>query len=302
MTSNYSQMRGANYVPSYARNTVHLWMDFDAEVVDRELGYAEKLGLNTVRVFLQCAVYEHSPQRFLAAFESFLAISSKHNLKVIPALFDACVAGPPEIDCYRERDWMAGPGSASYGAEHWPALEKYVADVVGSHLSDDRVLMWDVMNAPYVFARTEEARVSVRLFVNHFIDQVRALHPSQPITSGVEHSTIIPDFADRLDVFCFHNYKDPDGLRAEIRSAKAMAEAHGKPVFLAEFVMRPYQPFAEAMRIVREEDIGWCFWELMRGSNPWNRGDNPAQGLLLPDGACPDEDELEAVTSKATGW
>ena len=34
-------MRGANYVPSYAQNDVQTWMEYDAKVVDRELGYAK---------------------------------------------------------------------------------------------------------------------------------------------------------------------------------------------------------------------------------------------------------------------
>ncbi len=38
----YSWIRGANYVPSYARNDVQIWMDYDAEVIDRELGYDAK--------------------------------------------------------------------------------------------------------------------------------------------------------------------------------------------------------------------------------------------------------------------
>lgn len=47
----YSWMRGANYVPSYAKNDVGIWMDYDPVVIDRELGYAAKLKLNTIRVF-----------------------------------------------------------------------------------------------------------------------------------------------------------------------------------------------------------------------------------------------------------
>src|ERR1700722_9812839 len=47
---NFSSMRGANYVPSYARNDVQIWLDFNPAVIDKELGYAEQLKLNTVRV------------------------------------------------------------------------------------------------------------------------------------------------------------------------------------------------------------------------------------------------------------
>ena len=49
----YSWIRGANYVPTYAHNDIELWTKFDPEVIDRELGYAQRAGLNSVRVFFQ---------------------------------------------------------------------------------------------------------------------------------------------------------------------------------------------------------------------------------------------------------
>ena len=60
-------------MPSYARNDVQLWMDYDGEVIDRELGYAERLKLNTVRVFLQVAVYGATPSSFWNASRTFSA-------------------------------------------------------------------------------------------------------------------------------------------------------------------------------------------------------------------------------------
>ena len=71
----------ANYVPSYARNDVQTWMDHDPAVVDRELGYAERMKLNTVRVFLQYAVYEHDPKLFLERFEGFLGLCANITSK-----------------------------------------------------------------------------------------------------------------------------------------------------------------------------------------------------------------------------
>ncbi|MHC4201052.1 MAG: hypothetical protein ACYSU0_13755, partial [Planctomycetota bacterium] len=77
----YSWIRGANYVPSYARNDVQMWMDYDAEVIDRELGLAARLKLNSVRVFLQYAVYRHDRDRFLGRYESFLSLCRKHRIR-----------------------------------------------------------------------------------------------------------------------------------------------------------------------------------------------------------------------------
>ena len=49
-------MHGANYVASYAATDVEMWLHYDHDVIDRELGYAKRLGLNCVRVFLQSLV------------------------------------------------------------------------------------------------------------------------------------------------------------------------------------------------------------------------------------------------------
>ena len=90
MKDDYAWIRGANYVPSYARNDVATWLDYEAAVIDRELGYAERLKLNTVRVFLQQAVFEKQPEKLLAEFENLLALCDKHKIKMMPVLFDSC--------------------------------------------------------------------------------------------------------------------------------------------------------------------------------------------------------------------
>ena len=59
-------------MPSYAKNDVAIWMDYDPVVIDRELGYAERLNLNTVRVFLNQAVYEHEPKVFWSGWRTSL--------------------------------------------------------------------------------------------------------------------------------------------------------------------------------------------------------------------------------------
>jgi hypothetical protein len=64
----FSWMHGANYTPSYAATDVETWLNYDPAAIDRELGYAEQIGLNCVRVFLQSLVYEHAPERFLESF------------------------------------------------------------------------------------------------------------------------------------------------------------------------------------------------------------------------------------------
>jgi|GEM_PF-4695671 len=45
---------GSNFIPSTAINQLEMWQadTFDLPTIDRELGWAESLGMNTMRVFL----------------------------------------------------------------------------------------------------------------------------------------------------------------------------------------------------------------------------------------------------------
>lgn len=164
----YSWIRGANYVPSYARNDVQLWMDFDSEIIDRELGYAKKLNLNTVRVFLQFAVYEKDPDKFMSNFETLLKLCKKHNIQLMPVIFDSCFGEFPDLKEYRNKDWMANPGQNKLGKEYWDVLDDYVRQLVGKYKDDSRIVMWDVMNEPYItsWAKADSGRQKIYTFID----------------------------------------------------------------------------------------------------------------------------------------
>ncbi|MCX6925972.1 MAG: cellulase family glycosylhydrolase, partial [Verrucomicrobia bacterium] len=297
----YSCLRGANYVPSYARNDVQIWMDYDAAVVDRELGYAAKLKLNCVRVFLQVAVYEHDPRRFLDSFESFLSLCEKHRIQMMPVIFDSCFGEFPDLKKYRDKDWMACPGQNRLGPEHWPALQKYIADIVGAHRDDKRILMWDVMNEPTCtsFYKTAEDKQLIHTFLRRALDWVKAQKPNQPRTVGLMSSDELGLVQDQVDVLCFHNYRRD--LREDIRKVQELGRQQGKPTIINEVVGRPQQGFEFAMPILREEKIGWCFWELMLGKTQFSRDHNsPYQGLIYPDGTIYDAAEAAAVMDESS--
>ncbi len=301
----YSDLRGANYVPSYARNDVAIWMDFDPVVIDRELGFAKTLGLKCVRVFLQHAVYEQNPEAFLGHLETFLQLCEKHQVQMMPVVFDSCFGELPDLTHYRDKDWMACPGQNRLGAEHWPAVEKYVGDVLGRHRDDRRIIMWDVMNEPACTSYWVDLkeREKIWTFLQHMLQFAHSLQPTQPLTVGVMTSAHISQVADQVDVISFHNYTR--NLSADIRAVKALGEKYGKPVVINEVVRRDSQPYDYAMPVLRQEKIGWVFWELMLGKTQFSREPSPVQGLVYPDGTCRDAQEVAQVMNidpeEATG-
>lgn len=68
----WTTIRGVNFIPSYSRTAIESWQNYDAEVVDRELGFAKSLGFNGVRAWLHERAYERDPRKFLDHVEDFL--------------------------------------------------------------------------------------------------------------------------------------------------------------------------------------------------------------------------------------
>src|SRR5580700_4380310 len=82
---------GANFVPSTAINQLEMWQaeTFDPATIDRELGWAEQLGFNTIRVFLHNLLWTQDKDGFLKRMDQFLAIADKHHIAVIFVPLDA---------------------------------------------------------------------------------------------------------------------------------------------------------------------------------------------------------------------
>src|SRR5437870_132278 len=82
---------GCNYGPAYAINQLEMWQaeTFDPAAIDRELGWAEGLGFNSVRVFLHHLLWEQDSKGFLDRMEKFLDIAEKHHIGVVFVLFDS---------------------------------------------------------------------------------------------------------------------------------------------------------------------------------------------------------------------
>ena len=293
-------LRGANYVPSYARNDVAVWLDYDSAVIDRELGYANRLKLNTVRVFLNQAVYERDPQRFLARWEDFLSLCEKHQIRAMPVLFDSCF-DPQTVDLtdYRERNWMPSPGFARLSATDRPAMADYIHAVVGGHKDDRRIILWDVMNEPESTSQYGDldrgGRQTIDEFVRWSLQRVKEEKPTQLLTIGwaTPGSNIVA--IDLVDVICIHLYCPRQDLKRLIQESQHWGRLHRKQVIMNEFVGQPHQPIESALSIATEQQIGWVFWELMLGKTQFTGGSAPYQGHIYPDGTCRSVREVAAI-------
>ena len=83
---------GSNYVPADAINQLEMWQTatFDPQRIDTELGWAEGLGMNTMRVFLHDLLWQEDAAGFRKRIDLFLRIADKHHIHPIFVLFDSC--------------------------------------------------------------------------------------------------------------------------------------------------------------------------------------------------------------------
>jgi len=71
---NQKWITGANFNPSTAINQLEMWQEdtFDPETIDKELGFAEGIGFNTMRVYLHSLAYKADPKGFKNRMETYL--------------------------------------------------------------------------------------------------------------------------------------------------------------------------------------------------------------------------------------
>lgn len=301
----YSQQRwlvGANFVPKTAINPLEMWQadTFDPAEIDVELGYAEHIGMNTMRVFLHDQLWKQDPDGFKHRIDIFLTISQKHHIKPLFVLFDSCwdpdpKLGPqhPPIPGVHNSGWVQSPGRDMQNPEKAADLERYVKGVVGAFAKDDRILGWDVWNEPDNYGGgdykqidgPEKVGIVARLLPQVF-EWARSVGPAQPLTSGVwagadwspsgKHSAVQDIQLQQSDFISFHNYDWPEGLEDRIKSLLP----YGRPLLLTEYMARGNgSTFDTALPLARKYNVGAINWGLVKGKEqthlPWDSWDRP---------------------------
>lgn len=294
---------GVNYLPSSAVNFLEMWQreSFDPETIDRELGWAEEIGFNAIRVNLPFLVWEHDRDGLVERFDRLMDIARRRGLRCVPCPFDDCEFGGAPAALGLQPDPIPGVhnsrATASPGRELvmdrtcWPRLEAYLRDLVGRFGSDNRVLFWDLYNEPgnrmifdadgfREFDSVLEA--SSRELMRRCFDWARTEAPEQPLTVGVwtipEPASIGPAFSSVIDrdaialsdIVSFHAY----GNTATVRSYADDLERTRRPLVCTEWMARGIgSRIGDQIALYRDRKIGCFQWGLVRGRSqthlPW---------------------------------
>ena len=293
---------GSNYIPEDAINQLEMWQaeSFDPSQIEKELGWAESMGMNTMRVFLHDLVWQQNPTAFKQRIDQFLQISSRHHVKPLLVLFDSCwdpnpklgVQHPP-IPGVHNSGWVQSPGAAALkDPTQEPRLKAYVEGVIGAFANDSRILGWDLWNEPAgtndgSYAR-EELKNKVQ-FVEALLPKVfswaREANPSQPLTSGVwdidfEKGTAFNEVQrtqlENSDVITFHNYSWPEVFEKEV----VFLQQFKRPVICTEYMARSAgSTFDTVLPLAKKYHVGAINWGFVAGKTqtyyPWDSWQHP---------------------------
>jgi hypothetical protein len=310
---------------------------FDPQEIDRELGWAQAIGMNTMRVFLHDLLWEQDQAGFQKRIEEFLAIADKHGIHPIFVLFDSCwepnpKLGPqhPPIPGVHNSGWVQSPGmTALRDPSQYPRLEAYVKGVVGAFANDRRVLAWDVWNepdnGPDANSPEKKSDSDKNQLVAGLLPQVfvwaRSVRPIQPLTSGVFYgdwddlNKVKPVTKIQLtesDVLSFHNYGWPEDFERHV----LQLERYHRPILCTEYMARGAgSTFDTILPIALKHRVAAINWGLVNGKTqtnlPWDSWERPYvlemptvwfHDVFYPDGKPYREQEviqIQQLTGKA---
>jgi hypothetical protein len=302
---------GCNFLPSNAINQLEMWQPetFDPATIDRELGFAQSLGFNSVRMFLHNLPWHDDRDAFLKNIDTFLEVSAKHKIRPLIVFFDGVWDPDPQSGKQNRpragvhnSGWVQSPGRIVLADNaKQDALESYVTDVLKRYANDKRVLAWDLFNEPDnlngnsygPLELKNKDEVAARL-VRETFKWAREIGPSQPLTVCLWGSAPNWDEANTLnkvhqaavelsDVISFHDYGKPDSMNRRIRQLRK----YERPLLCTEYMARGNGSTFEAiLPILKKEKIAAYCWGLVDGKSqtkyPWQTWQMPILGEPQP--------------------
>lgn len=324
---------GANYYPSNAINQLEMFQGggYSPQRIDTELGWAQAMGMNTMRVFLHDLLWAQDPRSFQLRLAQFVGIAARHGIKPLFVFFDSCWNPYPKLGpqpaprpALHNSGWVQSPGAERLDDDSYlPLMRQYVTGVMTQFRNDDRVLGWDLWNepdnpAPMYPAAPKDKVERVTELLPQVFGWARSVNASQPLTSGVwqgswadpgSRSAINSIQLDNSDVITFHSYAGPADFESRIGELTPL----GRPIMCTEYLARTEGSTIEGiLPVAKRHNVGAINWGLVAGKAqtyyPYDSWERPYKSvpkvwfhdLLYTDGKPYQESDVRTI-QKLTG-
>lgn len=320
---------GCNYISSTAINQLEMWQEetFDIETIDKELGWAEDIGINVVRVYLHDLLWNQDSEGFLKRVDHFLAIADKHKIKVMFVLLDSVWNPFPEIGKQPEptphlhnSGWVQSPHiDLLKDTSRHDELEPYIKGLLERFKHDKRILLWDMYNEPdnnnsgsYKKHEPENKTELALMLLNKLFEWAREVDPDQPLSVGLRKGDWREDKLDALnrfalensDIITYHNYESFTSMKEKTK----LLMKYSRPLICTEYMSRPMgNTFMYMLPFFEKHKIGAINWGFVSGKSqtiyPWDSWNKKYTAepklwfhdIFRADGTAYDENEIEFI-------
>lgn len=317
---NYAGIRGFNYTQSDAWNDRDFWTRYNHEIVERDMGYAERLRLNSARIFLPYQVYRADPDRFLANVKDFVQTAWRHGVSTNPIVYFGAFFFPMDEEFQPAEGETLRPLSKTIRTpDSWREGERYFERLLAAIGAEPGLLFWDISNEPgytdsfvtwyeeepaYVqdfrpaapdMKELRKKQEKTWEFIRHFCRYVKEKDPDHDIGVGniFIWETEPSRTAELVDVIVFHDYSATRArLRDVLETAVSLGKKYGKPIVDNEMCcLARANPYDMSIEMHNAYGVGWYLFELMIGQDGWNR----VHGVVYPDGTVRDPSIVAAI-------
>ena len=245
----YSDVRGVCHNPRPDRNQ---------EELEKELGYARRLNLNSVRFWLQESEWKKDRAGYEAMILNYVRTCHRYGISSMPILWNGNF-----ITDYKE-----------ITSAEWEEKREYAQAIIDLLKPEPGLLMWDVYNEPlcndYLLCSPpdeyEERKARLAGDLRKLCELVRSLDDDTPITVGHELAGHLSTTADLVDVISFHDYL-PTRRRIEKAysdSFETAGEQGGKPVLNTETgCIGRANPYDIELQMCEKYHCGFYLFNLM---------------------------------------
>lgn len=281
MAEEISKMKGTNYYPQ--DSPWEMFGDkFDSETIRQDFTFMHKMGLNTIRIFVQFKDFgkEYILEDKLLKLQFVLDVATENHLKVIVTLFDFY---------------------GNYDVSDFLPTIKHAKHLVMRFKDHPAIFAWDIKNEPDLdfLSRGKE---NVLLWLEEMIRQIRKWDPQTPLTIGWSSAMAASNLAEYLDFVSFHDYLEPAQFNTRVLNLRE--EVPNKPLLLQEYGYPSYSGiwnlfngsqekqenyFSQMQSVVAKEELGFIFWTLhdfnsipnaVVGMKPWHKNRQRKFGIL----------------------